>query len=276
MSTTFTLGPNALAAGYRLFSYDAVGSTSVEAMALAHGGDSGRVWVASMEQTAGVGRRLRPWQTPRGNLAASVLVVTSIAPQQAATLGFVAGLSLIEALSNLAPSLVTHAALDGASGRGARLSLKWPNDLVSESGAKIAGILLQAESLPDDRIGVVAGIGVNVLAPPDGIETPATSLRELGCETTADELFTELAESWLGYERLWDNGADLPTIRSMWMDRASGLGEEVAIKIGGEIVRGRFETIDDEGRLVVKTPAGRRLITAGEVYLGAVASAAAG
>lgn len=273
---TFTLGPNALAAGYRLFSYDTIGSTSVEAMALARRGDSGRAWIASLEQTAGVGRRSRPWQTPKGNLAASVLVVTPVSPQQAATLGFVAGLSLMEALARVAPALVTSAALDGAVGPGTRLSLKWPNDLVSEAGAKIAGILLQAVRLPGDRIGVVAGIGVNVLAPPHGVETPATSLRELGCTIAPEELFTELAESWLGYERIWADGAGLAAIRSMWMERASGIGEEVAIKIGGEIVRGRFETIDDEGRLVVRTPTGQRLITAGEVHLGAVASAAAG
>ncbi|MHA1559460.1 MAG: biotin--[acetyl-CoA-carboxylase] ligase [Alphaproteobacteria bacterium] len=271
----FTLGPNALAAGYRLFSYDTVGSTSVEAMALAHRGDSGRVWIASPEQTAGVGRRSRPWQTPKGNLAASVLVVTPVSPKQAATLGFVAGLSLMEALARVAPALVTHAALDGAAGSGTRVSLKWPNDLVSEAGAKIAGILLQAERLPGDRIGVVAGIGVNVVAAPDGLETPATSLSELGCAIAPEELFTELAESWLVYERIWANGTGLASIRSMWMERASGIGEEVAIKIGGEVVRGRFETIDDEGRLVVRTPTGQRLITAGEVHLGAVASAAA-
>ncbi len=273
---TFTLGPNALAAGYRLFSYDTVGSTSVEAMTLARGGDRGRVWVASLEQTQGVGRRSRPWQTPRGNLAASVFVETSAPPQRAATLGFVAGLSLMEALSKVAPALVTATALDGAAGSATRLSLKWPNDLVSGTGAKIAGILLQAERLSADRIGVVAGIGVNVVAPPAGLDTPATSLADLGCRTTAEAVFVELAESWLGYEQLWDNGRGLPAIRSMWLERASGVGGDVVIKVGTEIVRGQFDSIDDDGRLVVRTPGGERRISAGEVHLGTVASVAAG
>ncbi len=269
---TFILGPNALAAGYRLFPYDTIGSTSAEAMAMARAGDSGRVWVAALEQTAGVGRRARPWQTPRGNLAASVFVQTSATPNRAATLGFVAGLSLMEALAKLAPALVADTALDGATGRKSQLALKWPNDLVNGGGAKIAGILLQAERLSRDKMGVVAGIGVNTIAAPEGTPFPATSLAALGCRITAEELFTELAESWLRYERLWDNSEGLPAIRELWMERATGIGEEVAVKVGNEIVRGRFATIDDEGCLVVRTPGGERRITAGEVHLGTVAS----
>lgn len=268
---SFVLGPNALAAGYRVFSYDAIGSTSHEAMRMARAGDAGRVWVAALEQTAGVGRRSRPWQTPRGNLAASVFVTTRTAPSIAATLGFVAGLSLVDALAKLAPALVVDTALDGAMGRKSQLSLKWPNDLVGEAG-KIAGILLQAERLGGDQMGVVAGIGVNVVAPPEGVDTPATALAALGCRITAEELFTQLAESWLAYERIWDNGQGLPAIRERWLARASGVGEEVAIRVGSEVVRGRFRDIDEEGRLVVSTREGDRRITAGEVHFGAVAS----
>jgi BirA family biotin operon repressor/biotin-[acetyl-CoA-carboxylase] ligase len=267
---SFVLGPNALAAGYRLFSHESIGSTSAEALALARAGDSGRVWVAALEQTAGVGRRGRRWQTEHGNLAASVFTVTGVEPSVAATLGFVAGLSLLDALGKLAPALSIDAALDGMAGRGKRLALKWPNDLVAGS-AKIAGILLQAEKLDARKIGVVAGIGINVVsAPADGA---ATSLAALGAKITPEALFTELAESWIEYERAWDHGRGLALIRGWWMERATGIGEEVAIRIGGEIVRGRFDTIDDEGRLVVRSDDGSlRRITAGEVHLGAVAS----
>ncbi len=267
---SFVLGPVALAAGYRLFGHDSIGSTSAEALALARAGDSGRVWVAALEQTAGVGRRGRPWQTERGNLAASVFTVTDVEPSVAATLGFVAGLSLLDALGRLAPALSVDAALDGVPDRGKRLALKWPNDLVAGS-SKIAGILLQAERLDARKIGIVAGIGVNVVSAPAG--TGATSLASLGARITAEALFTELAESWIGHERVWDHGRGLASIRGRWMDKATGIGEEVAVRVGGEIVRGRFDTIDDEGCLVVRGGDGSlRRITAGEVHLGAVAS----
>ena len=270
---SFVLGPNARAAGYRLFTYERVGSTSAEALSLARGGDSGRVWIVADEQTAGVGRRGRVWHMPRGNLAASVFVVARTSTAQAATLGFVAGLSLMDALAELAPALVVGAGIDGSAGHRSRLALKWPNDLVTRNGAKVAGILLQAEKLAEDMVGVVVGIGVNVTEAPSGTDYPATSLASLGCNFTPEALFAELAEGWLDYERLWDNGAGLPAVREKWMERATGIGAEVVVCSGGKILHGRFETIDEDGRLVIRLADGQeRRITAGEVHLGVVAS----
>lgn len=269
---SFFLGPNAVAAGYRLFAHDSIGSTNVEAMGLARQGDRGGVWVAAREQSAGIGRRGRKWFTPRGNLAASVLTVTRAPADRAATLGFAAGLSLVDGLSRIAPDLGVDAALDGLAGRNARLALKWPNDLVAGS-AKIAGILLQAENLADGRIAVVVGIGVNVTNAPDGLPYPTTSLRQMGVDVAPEEVLAELAESWLVYERLWNHGAGLPEIRDLWLERAGGVGGDVAVRSDGEVIRGRFETIDDDGCLIVRGSDGiRRRITAGEVHFGAMAS----
>lgn len=270
----FVLGPNALAAGYRLFSYDTIGSTSTEAMALARAGDRGRVWLASLEQTAGHGRRGRQWQTPPGNLAASVFVRTTASISRAATLGFVGGLALHDALSELAPDLAVRMALDhGESPAKGRLALKWPNDLVADDGKKVAGILLQAVDLGRGEVGVIAGIGVNVVAAPEGVPVPVTSLLGLGNRITAEELFAEIAEAWVAHERRWDNGKGLDAIRRLWLERASGLGEEVAVRTDAGVTRGIFETIDEEGCLVVRASDGSaRRVTAGEVHFGAAAS----
>jgi len=269
---SFYLGPNALAAGYRLFAHDTIGSTSVEALKAAEQGDEGRLWVASREQTAGVGRRGRKWLTPHGNLAASVLTVTHVSLERAATLGFAAGLSLVEALGRVAPALDISTALDGSERAKSRLMLKWPNDLVA-NGAKIAGILLQAEPMPGGNVAVVVGIGVNVAIAPEVPDQPSVSMTALGVRTSPEEVLAELAESWLRYEQLWDHGNGLPDIRDLWLHHASGIGGEVAVRMDGEIVRGRFETIDDHGCLVVlRNDGSRRRVAAGEVHFGAVAS----
>src|SRR5580700_399296 len=94
----FTLGPHAKSAGYRLASFDQVGSTNSEAMARARAGERGPMWFVTSEQTAGRGRRHRPWIAPRGNLASSVLETIDGTPAVAATLGFAAGLALQAAL----------------------------------------------------------------------------------------------------------------------------------------------------------------------------------
>src|SRR6201991_4665497 len=98
---TFTLGPRATSAGYRLFSFDQIGSTNAEALSRARDGEYGPTWFVTSEQTAGRGRRHRPWVAPRGNLASSILEVIDVSPAVAATLGFAAGLALATALQQV-------------------------------------------------------------------------------------------------------------------------------------------------------------------------------
>src|ERR1700752_4650674 len=97
----FTLGPRATSTGYRLAAFDQIGSTNAEALGRARDGEQGPIWFVTSEQTAGRGRRHRPWIAPRGNLAGSVLEVMDISPAIAATLGFAAGLALEAALQKV-------------------------------------------------------------------------------------------------------------------------------------------------------------------------------
>ena len=272
----FALGPRAAEAGFRLAAFDAIGSTNAEALARARSGDPGRLWVAARLQTAGRGRRGRPWQTPKGNLAASVLQVLELPPAKAATLGFVAGLALDYALRALAPRAPVRLAMDGATGAaagaGRQFALKWPNDLVAGE-AKLAGILLEAERLDESRLAVVAGMGVNVAVAPQVPGSATVSLADLGVAVSPEEVFAALSDAWVGVEALWAEGRGLPAIRERWLARAVGVGQPVAVKGDRGVVRGTFETIDDDGRLIVRrADGGAERIAAGEVHFGAAAT----
>src|SRR5215475_11057340 len=195
---TFALGPLAASQGYRLVAFDEAGSTNTEAMARARAGERGPVWFVTTLQTAGRGRRNRPWVAPRGNLASSILEVMQVAPPVAATLGFAAGLALEAALRRLG----VEAAL--RSPDALNFSLKWPNDVLAGSH-KLAGILLEAEAV-GDSLAVVVGIGTNVVAAPEGTPTPATSLRALGMDVDAETLFAALSDNWAEFRNVWDHG----------------------------------------------------------------------
>ena len=257
----FLLGPRSLEEGFRLAACETLGSTSTEAMACAKAGDPGRLWIVAGEQTEGHGRRGRPWHTPRGNLAASLLIPTSGDPARTATLGFAAGLALEGAIRVTAPSL--HA----------DLRLKWPNDVLIDD-AKVAGILLEAVSLLEGRSAAVIGIGVNVARTPKGLPHPATSLAEAGADLTAEALFAALTDAWVDQEALWNAGRGFAAIRDHWLARAAGLGAPVAVRLGQDVLRGTFETIDDEGRLVMRGRDGSaRSVSAGDVFFGKAATA---
>jgi BirA family transcriptional regulator, biotin operon repressor / biotin---[acetyl-CoA-carboxylase] ligase len=262
----FSLGPRATSAGYRLAAFDQIGSTNAEALDRARAGERGPIWFVTTEQTAGRGRRQRPWIAPRGNLASSILEVMKVAPSVAATLGFAAGLSLEAALRRLS----MEAAL--RSGQGTSFFLKWPNDVLAGQH-KLAGILLEAESVPAGGLAVVVGIGTNVVAAPEGTPTPATSLAALGIRLSAEELFLALSDAWAEFRGIWDHGRGFAEIRKAWLDRAAGLGEAVAITSGQSVIEGVFDTIDEQGCMIVRTSAGIRMpVTAGDVYFGSAAS----
>lgn len=268
---TFSLGPKATSAGYRLAAFDKIGSTNAEAMARARDGERGPTWFVTTEQTAGRGRRQRAWVAPRGNLASSILEIMDVSPAVAATLGFAAGLSIESALQKV--SLEANMRRAGAG--PLKFALKWPNDVLAER-QKLCGILLEAEAVAGNRLAVVVGIGTNVIAAPEGTPTPATSLAALGVHVGAEELFKALAEAWVEFRGIWDHGRGFGEIRKAWLERAFGVGERVAIKTGTATVQGTFDTIDDTGCLIVRTAEGKRMpITAGEVYFGTAASVGA-
>lgn len=269
----FELGPVAASAGYQLLAFDRIGSTNAEALSRARAGAEGPLWVVAGEQTEGRGRRGRAWATPRGNLAASLLLIVDMPRPKAATLGFVAGLALNEAVSAVAPGIAVKVGVDGLDEPRARLTLKWPNDVLA-NGAKLAGILVEVEPC-GDKLAVVIGLGVNVAAAPEGLPYPATALNELGSFVTAESLFKALSDAWVRFHLLWDGGRGLSVIRRLWLAQAAGLGAPVAVRLGETVLRGKFETLDEEGRLIVLTEEGdRRVVTAGEVHFGAAASLA--
>ena len=273
--TSFELGAGARAAGYRLHGHDSIGSTNAEALAAAAAGDPGGLWIVARQQTAGRGRRGRPWSSPHGNLAASLLLLPDADPAVSATLGFVAGVALSRALAIVLPKGVVRIGIDGADaadGSG-RVALKWPNDVLAD-GAKLAGILLEAGRAAGGRQAVVVGIGINVVAAPEGLPYPATSIAELGVSRTAEQVFEVLSDTWVEAFNLWNEGGGVAAVLEQWRGAAAGIGSPVAVTQDGQTVRGVFETIDEAGRLIVRANDNRRIaITAGDVHFGATASA---
>lgn len=253
----FALGAQAREAGYKLAAHDSVDSTNATALALARDGESGPLWVVTRRQTAGRGRRGRIWSTGEGNLAASLLLTTNAVPAVAATLGFVAGLALDDALRSCAP--------------GAAIALKWPNDVLCD-GKKLAGILLEAEAAPGG-LAVVIGIGVNLASAPEGMPFPAASLAARGFIVHPETMFAALTDAWAGFGRLWDGGRGMPRLRDLWVQKAAGLGQAVTVSTGDRVVEGVFETLDNDGRMILRTADNTELpISAGEVHFGGAAT----
>lgn len=245
------LGPEASRRGYRVASYEVLGSTSDEALARVRAGEAGGLWIVAGEQTAGRGRFGRAWSSPRGNLHASLLLVDPTTPRLAPQLGFVAGIALIEALHVSAPSVPVQ--------------LKWPNDVLSQ-GAKLAGVLVEGATLANGKFAACIGFGVDCAHNPSGLAYPATNLAALGINCTPERLFVALAESCAHWLDIWAGGAGFSKIRAQWLAHAASLGAPIRVGRGDHVLEGVFETIDDDGRLILATPSGRTALEAGELF----------
>ncbi|MDP8249350.1 biotin--[acetyl-CoA-carboxylase] ligase [Pseudochrobactrum saccharolyticum] len=254
---SFVLSEKTIAAGYGLKEFEYIGSTNAEALTEAQTGAESAVWYVTKDQRSGRGRRGREWSTQTGNLAATLLLIHDYPLELAATLSFVAGLSLVEAVEQLLPETET------------RFQLKWPNDVLAD-GAKLSGILLESALLKDGRKALVIGIGVNVLHIPEGVPYAVSSLKANGYTQGAEQLLQALAERFAVNFALWNDGQGLETIRTHWLRHAARLGEVIRVQSGGETLEGTFSSIDPQGHLVLSLPQGRKqTISAGEVFFGA-------
>src|SRR5207302_1501604 len=96
---------------------------------------------------------------------------------------------------------------------------KWPNDLLL-NGRKIAGVLLEAETVGSEKLSfVVVGVGVNLIASPQGTEFPATSIMEEGYGQIIPEvMLEEFVTHFRSWFAIWD-GADL---KGSWRTATEG------------------------------------------------------
>jgi len=229
-----------------------VGSTNDEALALAESGEALPLWVTARRQLAGRGRQGAPWISEAGNLYASLLLARSLDLSQASQLPLVTALAL-------------HDALIAILGADAGLGIKWPNDLLLNR-RKIAGILAESKSLADGRPVIVIGCGVNCAHHPQATRHPATSLLTEGFTVNPDDLFAEFSKHMAGRLAVWDGGAGFGDIRAAWLDRASGLGETIHVRLPRTTIEGIFAGLDAAGRLILRQASGERTISAGELF----------
>ncbi|HCC00518.1 MAG TPA: biotin--[acetyl-CoA-carboxylase] ligase [Ruminococcaceae bacterium] len=199
----------------------------------------------ALSQTAGLGRRGRPFQTT---------------PGEAMHLSFLLREPVIESSLPLKIGLAVQQAFTTLSGDG--FLLKWPNDLLLE-GKKVGGIL--CESIPS---GVICGIGANLLLPPSFFTTHdlphAASIKMI--KGKAPSIAEAAAKIAFRIEQVLAENTE-KTLLS-YSAHCTTLGSQIRIsEPDGSITEGVAECITPQGELVIHTPSARRVICAGDVSI---------
>jgi BirA family biotin operon repressor/biotin-[acetyl-CoA-carboxylase] ligase len=243
------------------------GSTNADALALAREGEPEGVVLVADHQTAGRGRQGRTWEAPP---EASLLVSVLLRPP-----------SEVAGLVTMAVSVAATAALDAVAGFAP--GIKWPNDLVwpgdgSAPDRKLGGILAEADwparspaaagwstPPPDERVVVVAGMGLNVNWPadlPEDLGDIAVAANHIAGHPIDREVvlvaFLEQLDATYG-ELVERRGAS--TLLARWRERSATLGRRVRVDLGVDDVTGTAVDITADGHLVLATDDGDRRAT---------------
>jgi BirA family transcriptional regulator, biotin operon repressor / biotin---[acetyl-CoA-carboxylase] ligase len=225
----------------RIFRYDSIDSTNLEASRLIGAGERGPAWIVAKEQTAGKGRLGRNWVSKPGNLYSTLLWPTEAEPVAISQLSFVAALAVHDTASKFTNPVA--------------ISLKWPNDCLLD-GAKFCGIL--AEVLAPGLVAI--GIGINIAHVPQDLPYVAARLEG----TNVESVFKQLALSLSHWLEIWDEGRGFEAIRLAWETRCQHIGKMVMVD--GQ--PGTFIGLAPHGAMVLRAANGEtKHVYAGDVRL---------
>jgi BirA family biotin operon repressor/biotin-[acetyl-CoA-carboxylase] ligase len=224
---------------------------------LARDGVKEGVVVFAESQTRGRGRLGRKWISPaRKGLWFSILLRPNLRPQETTQLTVASATALRRAIF---------------SETNLQSEIKWPNDLLI-GGKKVAGILTELSAEVDRVKHVILGIGLDVNLDTDEfpaeLKKIATSLKiESGEKISRAELAAAiLRELDFDYARIC--AGKFSAIADEWEEHCATIGKNVIVQIGDRKIRGRAESLDDDGALRLRTEHGRlERIIGGDVTL---------
>jgi len=224
---------------------------------LARDGVKEGVVVFAESQTKGRGRLGRKWISPaRKGLWFSILLRPDLRPQETTQLTVASATALRRAIiseTNLQPEI------------------KWPNDILL-GGKKVAGILTELSAELDRVKHVVLGIGIDVNLDADELpaelKKTATSLKiETGENVSRAKLAVEILRE-LDTDYLRICAGKFSEVADEWEAHCTTIGKNVIVQTGNRKIRGRAESLGDDGALLLRTEHGHiERIIGGDVTL---------
>ncbi len=205
-------------------------------------------------QTAGRGRRGRPWLAPPAcGLCLSLRRIYSSPPPPGLNLAL--SLACVQYLESLGIQ---------------ELGLKWPNDILWRTSHKLAGLLVETRLFADGSRLLVAGLGLNLNLTPSVAEHIGQAWTDLGRITPSPPGRNQLAAGLLAVlgqvMDAWPT-RNFAAYQSAWRDRDVLRDQAVRMSAAGETVPGVARGVDPEGRLELETPAGIRRFHDGEAWV---------
>ena len=216
--------------------------------------------IVARQQTGGRGRQGRSWSSPLGGL-----YLTVVYPWDGE----------VNALSGL--SLVVGLALRDALGPAkALLQLKWPNDVITTQGRKLAGILIEVCTTARGA-SVLIGIGVNLSQISDSNEVLGGRISDTS-EYSVPIGLSELISQSIDYEIVLSEVLEnlsavlehfkrsgFEPFRELWLNASAFKDCLIRVDSGNKIIQGSYAGVASSGALLLETPDGVCEIASGHI-----------
>jgi BirA family biotin operon repressor/biotin-[acetyl-CoA-carboxylase] ligase len=242
----------------KFWSFDSVTSTMDVARELASRVEACAVGlVTAKTQTAGRGRQGRVWMSAEGAFLGTYIIRLSALQRAGNQISIhyskLSGYSLVVGLS-------LHRFLEQY---GIVAALKWPNDILTTDGRKIAGVLI--EVIPEtDGLVVLCGIGLNLMHRPQAVLGSA-GIVELGNLISRHEFINEFTHQFLLITEQFLREGFAP-FRNDWISRAFKYDGDITVKSGDLELRGCWNSVNEQGELQIRKSDGSiRTISSGEI-----------
>ncbi len=220
---------------------DEVDSTNLFASELLKNGVSAPFLVVARKQTAGKGRLTRKWISETDST-----LCMSIA------LNLPNDTKLLSSFTTRASSSICLAL---EKEFGAKIFIKWPNDIYSARGGKIAGMLTELRISANGRKTAIFGVGVNCFPLSSATEQdfPCDALCDFcDFQISLQSVAAQIAKSAY-MASVETSSSNLPERFSKfdWLK-----SKEISLDVGGEILRGVANGIADTGELLLRLDSG--------------------
>lgn len=204
---------------------------------LLQGAPEGTV-IRTDDQTAGYGRYGHTWESLKGNLMCSLILLPQKPLVQLGQIPFIASLAVAHLLTPLLKPTTN-------------LALKWPNDVLI-NGEKVCGVLVEVEEvLTCSYPAAILGIGLNIQHAPK-LDRSTTALSMHTSKTlSVDEMLQDLLQIFEDVYKKWQQeGFDWA--RRAWLEKAYLWQQDVQLQTPQELISGQFIDIDSSGGIMIR------------------------
>jgi len=204
--------------------YEQCNSTMDEAMFLARDHQEFGL-ITSKQQLLGRGRQGRVWESAKEGFYGTIVCPRTTASMLGLPLAVGVFINCFFKERNLSSSL------------------KWPNDILTSEGKKIAGILIEQK---ESR--VLIGVGINLQDAPQ----QAADLQSSGLHTSVTEIEEYILFNFASFWRTFEESG-FTAFREEWLRFAVGIGEIFEIRVTDDnIVEGECLGVSLDGALLVR------------------------